>query len=77
MPVYEYVCPKCGHEFEQLVMSAAQRDRMGCPECGHSKATRKMSVFAARQGQSSASGSAGVGPCGQCCGADGSCPLGG
>jgi putative FmdB family regulatory protein len=77
MPVYEYVCPKCGHEFEQLVGSVSGRDRIGCPECGHRKATRKMSVFTARQGASSGPNPGDVGPCGQHCGLDGPCPLGG
>jgi putative FmdB family regulatory protein len=32
MPTYEYVCPKCGHEFEQFQpMSDAPLKR--CPQC--------------------------------------------
>ena len=30
MPIYEYTCGKCGHEFETLVRSDAVPD---CPHC--------------------------------------------
>lgn len=39
MPIYEYVCSKCAHEFEELILGA--EEDVACPECG-SKQTRKM-----------------------------------
>jgi len=32
MPIYEYACKECGHEFERLVKMSAQPPP--CPECG-------------------------------------------
>ena len=41
MPIYEYVCSKCCHEFEALVFGD---DRPQCPECGGSKLDKLISV---------------------------------
>ena len=82
MPVYEYVCRKCGHEFDELVLSAADRDQVPCPSCGAKRAGRQLSVFAARDGApegttpTSGFGPA-AGPCGQCDNPGGACPLAG
>jgi len=44
MPVYEYVCNKCGEKFDRLVRASADQDAE-CPEC-HSRDVRKVfSVF--------------------------------
>lgn len=32
MPTYEYVCPKCGHEFEQF-QQMSDKPLRRCPEC--------------------------------------------
>ena len=42
MPIYEYACLGCGHEFEKIqkVSDAAVRK---CPACGRSKARRLIS----------------------------------
>jgi putative FmdB family regulatory protein len=32
MPTYEYVCPKCGHEFEQFQQMSAEPIKR-CPKC--------------------------------------------
>ena len=45
MPIYEYRCGKCGHEFEELVRSSEKE--MKCAKCGAGGAGRKMSTFAA------------------------------
>ncbi|MDY6910947.1 MAG: zinc ribbon domain-containing protein, partial [Chloroflexota bacterium] len=45
MPIYEYNCPKCEHEFE-LRRSFSEADEPAiCPECSH-KAWRLISMFA-------------------------------
>lgn len=31
MPLYEYVCERCGHSFERLVFH--EDDQVECPEC--------------------------------------------
>jgi putative FmdB family regulatory protein len=40
MPIYEYKCEKCAHEFEQLIFSGETPE---CPTCGDSKVCRLMS----------------------------------
>ncbi len=44
MPLYEFRCPKCGHQFEQIVFSS-DKERMKCPECGAPKPERLLSIF--------------------------------
>ena len=41
MPMYDFVCTKCGHEFEELVKN---NNEIFCPECGSLNVERKMSV---------------------------------
>ena len=74
MPIYEYVCHKCGHEFEELVQTISSRDEVACPSCGATKATRRLSVFAAHDTASVAPLPSG-GPCGRCGNLDGPCRL--
>jgi putative FmdB family regulatory protein len=40
MPIYEYRCPKCSAEFEELVFGD---DIPECPECGCPKSERLLS----------------------------------
>lgn len=44
MPIFEYICGKCKHEFELLLMD--RNERVKCPECGSGKAKKQLSVFA-------------------------------
>ena len=44
MPIYEYSCRQCDHEFETLVMR--QGEKIECPQCGSAKCKRLMSGFA-------------------------------
>ena len=44
MPIYEYACKSCGHEFEELIRRTEQPV---CPACGQTGADRQMSVPAA------------------------------
>jgi putative FmdB family regulatory protein len=46
MPIFEYECKKCGHQFEALLKSASS-PAPECPECGASNAKRLLSRFAA------------------------------
>ncbi|MCF8034367.1 MAG: zinc ribbon domain-containing protein [Desulfarculaceae bacterium] len=43
MPIYEYKCEKCGHEYEALVMGS--EDAVECAKCGSKKKERQMSSF--------------------------------
>jgi putative FmdB family regulatory protein len=62
MPIFEYVCQQCEHEFEALVYGKEQAE---CPKCHGKKLAQQLSVFAASvKGSSGVSRS--VGPCGSC-----------
>ena len=41
MPIYEYICRGCKHEFEVLVRG---REKPACPSCGSAKLEKKLSV---------------------------------
>ena len=41
MPIYEYRCPECGHDFDKIMKFGA--DAPPCPECGHEKTEKKVS----------------------------------
>ena len=61
MPIYEYACNGCGHEFETLVRSGAVPD---CPTCRSTDLSKKLSVFATAS--STADAAPAAGPCGSC-----------
>ena len=45
MPVYEYLCDKCGEAFD-VMTSLSERDAKAvCPSCGSRDVTRKFGVF--------------------------------
>ncbi len=75
MPVYEYVCKSCGHEFEEFTRSMTDSDVVTCPACGKRTAERKLSVFAARQGASKPVGVSAGGPCNRCGDPNGPCSV--
>jgi len=66
MPIFEYVCQECQHEFETLIFG---RDKAKCPKCQSQKLTPQLSVFAVSakgSGGSSPGMSASAGACGSC-----------
>jgi len=79
MPIFEYICQQCEHEFETLVFG---RDKAKCPKCQSQKLSPQLSVFATStkgsSAKSSANASAGAGACGSCGDprGPGSCSLG-
>jgi len=64
MPIYEYACEKCQHQFELLIRSNNHKPE--CPQCGSTKLARLFSTFAAHAGSGSQ-----VSPC-----QSGRCPAG-
>ena len=62
MPIFEYVCKECGHNFEALVMGSKKAE---CPSCQSAKLDQQLSVFSAGTGKSTSSRPA-AGPCGSC-----------
>ena len=70
MPVYEYICQKCSHPFEELVSDGAQPL---CPACSAPEVERVLSVVSVGQSSSNARAES---PCGRCGGAEGGgCPF--
>ena len=41
MPLYDFVCPACGAQFEELAFGD---ETPACPQCGHAETQRQMSV---------------------------------
>jgi putative FmdB family regulatory protein len=74
MPIFEYICQECQHEFEALVFG---RDKAACPQCQSKKLNPQLSVFAV-SAKASAPASAPQGSCGSCGDprGPGSCSLG-
>jgi putative FmdB family regulatory protein len=69
MPIYEYSCRRCHHNFERIVLSADEEIR--CPECESRAVEKPLSVFSSPsgRGEQSAPTAGGCGGCGpQGCG---------
>ncbi|MFQ5893020.1 MAG: zinc ribbon domain-containing protein [Nitrospinota bacterium] len=63
MPIYEFTCPGCGHEFEKLVLRASRLRRVACPSCGAGEVERRLSLFGVGGGAAASAGrGAGSGP---------------
>jgi putative FmdB family regulatory protein len=46
MPIYEYQCSECSHQFE-IIHGAAEKDgKIHCPKCGDTRIQRMISSFA-------------------------------
>ncbi len=63
MPIFEYICKQCDHEFEAIVYGGKKAE---CPKCQSKQLAPQISVFAVEaKGTSSSAGLAGGG-CGSC-----------
>jgi putative FmdB family regulatory protein len=62
MPIFEYICQECDHQFEALVYG---KEKAECPNCHGRKLAPQLSVFAvSAKGTTSSAPTAG--PCGSC-----------
>ena len=43
MPIYEYLCEKCGHQFDEL-QKISDKPLKKCPECGRNSLTKLVSA---------------------------------
>jgi putative FmdB family regulatory protein len=59
MPLYEYACQDCEHQFEELVFG---EETVACPECQGEKVERLLSVPARPQTATPLPTSCGEGP---------------
>ncbi|MBW2035962.1 MAG: zinc ribbon domain-containing protein [Deltaproteobacteria bacterium] len=51
MPLYEFRCSKCGHEFEEIVF-LTDKEPIKCPKCGASNPERLLSMFSSSSSSS-------------------------
>ncbi len=51
MPIYEFVCSKCGRRFECLVSMGREKDAV-CPACGCAEVRKAVSAFGIGGGSS-------------------------
>jgi len=63
MPIYEYACKECQHEFEALVYGSRKAE---CPKCASKQLAPKLSVFAVSAPGTSAKSPSPSGGCGTC-----------
>jgi putative FmdB family regulatory protein len=64
MPIFEYVCRECDHQFEAIVMSS---QKPTCPKCESKKLDQQISRFAVSGGDQTSSFAADSGgACGTC-----------
>jgi putative FmdB family regulatory protein len=65
MPLFEYACKSCDHQFEVLVRTTNETPE--CPSCHSTSLERRLSVFAAHTGGAAARMNApAAGACGAC-----------
>jgi putative FmdB family regulatory protein len=74
MPIFEYACQDCGHEFEALTRSSQQPE---CPRCHSIQLEKKLSMFATASSSGADLPAMADGPCGSCGapGGPGSCTF--
>jgi putative FmdB family regulatory protein len=73
MPIYEYMCEKCGAAFEKL-LRRTDSPPPACPTCGAKRVKKQFSSFSAAVSAGKAeSCSMGSCPSGSCAG--GGCPM--
>jgi len=56
MPIFEFKCRKCCHQFETLASQKEDGSGLKCPECGAPAPEKLMSMFSASGTESKASG---------------------
>jgi len=44
MPIYEYTCRGCGHEFEAFIRNSAAAKPAACPKCESAELERQFSL---------------------------------
>lgn len=63
MPMYEYVCRKCSHPFEELVFG---QEKPHCPKCDAREVDKVLSAHTVGKSAGPAPRFEGGGPCGGC-----------
>jgi putative FmdB family regulatory protein len=65
MPIFEYVCQQCRHQFEAIVLGT---QKAACPKCESKQLSQQLSSFAVRgeKSQKSDAPASPTGACGSC-----------
>ena len=63
MPILEYVCEDCAHQFETIVLGSREA---ACPACESKRLERRLSVFAVGGQSAEFAAREPFGPCGAC-----------
>lgn len=63
MPLFEYECETCHHQFELLVRESTALE---CPACHGRELAKQLSVFAVSGSSRGDAAPRAVGPCGSC-----------
>ena len=66
MPIYEYHCKKCQHDFDKLVPMNTDNSEIECPVCHEKQAEKVISLFGG-----TGSGNSSFAPAGACAPAPG------
>jgi len=61
MPIYEFVCSKCGNIFSVLTFSSSEEKAKACPSCGSPDVIKKLSSFSCSCSPSPSGGFSGGG----------------
>ncbi|SHF97434.1 putative regulatory protein, FmdB family [Desulfacinum infernum DSM 9756] len=48
MPIFEYRCRKCDHEFETFVWSSRDEESLSCPKCDAKEVKKLLSSFSSK-----------------------------
>jgi putative FmdB family regulatory protein len=62
MPIFEYICQSCHHEFEAILQGS---QKAKCPKCESKKLEQQLSRFGVA-GEKAAATDLQPGPCGSC-----------
>ena len=66
MPIYTYVCEKCGEKFDLLVGVTSEKVELKCEKCGSKKIERLLGQFSVGSSGGKIGSSGGSCPTGTC-----------
>jgi putative FmdB family regulatory protein len=46
MPMYQYACNDCGHDFEKKLRMSQSGEAQACPSCGSMETRKRIGAFA-------------------------------
>ncbi|HDL53069.1 MAG TPA: zinc ribbon domain-containing protein [Proteobacteria bacterium] len=61
MPIFEFRCKNCGHQFETITGVNEDGSGLQCPKCSRPGPEKLLSIFSSSGGGSPASGGGGCG----------------